>query len=195
MKKFVLACLALTTASGAMAQSYIGGTVGASHVNLDCPANVSCPGNDVGFKLYGGAAFSPMVSGEIGYIDFGSGKLDASANGATLRGSFASQALTISAVLRAPIAPRLLAVGRLGLASMNSEVKASGAISGLGTFSGSAGHRSTQPYIGFGLEYAFSNGFRGVAGLDLSRAEFSADTGETTTGAVRLLSFGGQFDF
>jgi hypothetical protein len=195
MKKFVLACLALTTVSGAMAQSYIGVSVGASHVNLDCPANVSCRGTDVGFKLYGGAAFTPMVSGEIAYIDFGSGKVNASANGDTLSGSFASQALTISAVLRAPIAPKLFAVGRLGLASMTSVVKASGSVSGLGTFSGDAGHRSTQPYMGLGLEYAFASGLRGVAGLDLSRAEFSADTGETTTGAVRLLSFGGQFDF
>jgi OOP family OmpA-OmpF porin len=184
MKKIILASLLAAASLGAHAQGYLGATVGSAHISLDCPANVACKDNSTSFKVYGGAEFTPIVSGEIGYIDFGSFKGDSDAQ--AYHRSAKAQALTISVAARAQIAPRFNAVGRLGLAVVTSTDD----VNYLGVASNSDA-QTTSPYVGFGLELAASKEFRGVVNLDLTRVE-DRDGGKHT---IRLLSVGGQFDF
>src|SRR5262245_34656900 len=89
MKKTTVAAIALLAAvpSVSMAQStmdsmtkamtgpdsgwLVGGTIGQSKINVDCPAGASCDDTDTAFRIFGGYNFNRNFGVELGYADLG----------------------------------------------------------------------------------------------------------------------------
>lgn len=187
MKHFVIGALALALAGPAAAENYIGATIGASNIDMDCGSPASCDKGDTGFKLYGGfdLARRASINGlalEVGYIDFGK----ATASFGPARATIEVSAVTFAAALRAQFTPALAGVARLGLGYV--EGKASGSVAGFSAGSESASE--LKLYGGLGLEYSLNKQFKLVGAADLTNYE----TGHNS-GSASLISIGAQYGF
>lgn len=82
MKKNMLAAAAaaaLLLASGnALAQVYLGGGLGPTSFDIECPGTSHCDTADSGYKLYGGYSFGNGLALEANYLDFGKANADVS---------------------------------------------------------------------------------------------------------------------
>lgn len=167
--------------SAAMAQGYVGIGAGASHLNGDCTGTTSCDTSGNSIKVYGGYGFGNGLSVELGYLDFG--KATATVGG--INGSIKTSGLLLGGAWRAAFSPDWGGSLRLGLANVKTEVNASG-----GGASGSASETTTQPYFGFGIDYALSKNAKVELGADFSRSEIQGSKGD-----VRAIGIGVRFDF
>ena len=183
MKKIALAAALLALTGAASAQlnnkAYIGGAFGPSEVSVECGFPYNCDSTDTGYKLYAGFKVHPQVAIEAGYIDFGKAQVNLSSANV---GSLATDGFVVNAAGRLPLTRELNAVGRLGLAFLETK--------GSGRFVANRTDSSTSAYLGLGLEYAFNKNIKGSAAADFSTGEFNG-----SEGSVRLLSIGVQYDF
>ena len=62
---------AMAFSAGALAQGYVGGSVGQSDFKVDCDPGFSCDTKDTGYKLFGGYGFTPYLAVEGAYVDLG----------------------------------------------------------------------------------------------------------------------------
>lgn len=191
MKHIFLGAAALILSTAVGAETYIGGAVGPSQIDIDCHA--SCDNGDVGFKLYGGMSLPnsvlPSLSLEVGYIDFGKAQDSAGAFGVGASHSIEVSALTFGGALRAKFAPALSGVGRLGLAYVDGRSTYSGTAWPFG-WSSSESSSEMKLYFGLGLEYALNKQWKLTGSADFTNYE----TGHTS-GSARLLSIGAQYGF
>jgi hypothetical protein len=192
MKRFVLGALAMALAMAAQADTYIGGAIGASKVDINCYA--SCDDGDMGFKIYGGIGTPisglPSLALEVGYIDFGKAVDSFGVGG--FAGSYHDievSAFTFDAALRAKFTPALSGVGRLGLAYVDGTSTVGGSIL---AFGGSASESASELklHFGVGLEYAISKQLKLTGSADFT----SYETGHTS-GDAHLFSLGLQYGF
>lgn len=189
MKHIILGAAALVLSAAASAENYIGATIGASHIDIDCGVSTHCDSGDTGFKIYGGiplqhsSAF-PSLSLEVAYIDFGAASTGILSP--VYNRKVEVSALTFGAALRGKFTPALSGVGRLGLGYVNA--KATGSA---GPFLvGSSSSSSLKLHAGLGLEFAFDKQFKLVGAADFT----GYDTGNET-GSANLLSIGLQYGF
>lgn len=187
MKHLALTALTLALVASAQAENYLGGTIGASQIDIDCGGLASCDNGDTGFKLYAGfdVARRASVNGlalEVGYIDFGK----ATASYGPARASVEVSAVTFAAALRGQFTPALAGVARLGLGYV--EGKASGSVAGFSA--GSESSSELKLYGGLGLEYSLNKQFKLVGAADFT----TYDTGHNS-GSASLISFGAQYGF
>ncbi len=195
MKKIVLASLLATAFGAASAQGYIGGSAGLTSFDVDCDGTTRCDTSDAGLKLYAGYKFNPAFALELGYLDFGKVQADGYLAGYVGGFYFSSptfmstqidvSGVTVSAALRGAFTPALNGVLRLGIASITTESSAK-----LLGSSGSASETNAAPYLGLGLEYAFTKNLKGTVSADFSRFEVDGETG-----SVRMVGIGAQYDF
>ena len=181
MKKIAVAGLLTAMMSAASAQVYVGGGVGQTHLNVECPSNVTCEATDTGGKLYIGYKLNPSLALEGTYINFG----EATARGPGGRVSLKTTAIGLGLAGRAPMSDRFSLVGRIGLA----QVKAQGTLDTVYSIGGED-YNSAQAYFGIAAEFALTQKLRAVASADFSQTEYDGDSG-----AVRLLSVGLQYEF
>ncbi len=135
-------------AAGPMAgQWYGGGNIGQSKFKDLCSGFAGpCTDTDTSFKIFGGYTFSPNVSGEIGYLDIGKGKI--STGGPTpITANLSGNALYIDAVGNYPLANNFSLLGRIGFA--NAKAKATAGLN-------SASDSVTKLHIGVGASYDIS---------------------------------------
>ncbi len=195
MKKYiafgVAASLWAALAGTAAADSYVGIGAGASRFNVDCSGLSRCDKTDVGVKFFGGYRYTPMIAGELAYIDFGKSKSTATQNGFQLEGVLKSHALVADVALRLPLVASVDGIARLGLARVRSSLdqRADGQVIA------SQARASVQPYLGLGLQYAVQKNVSVDVGLDMTRAKLSNDTGGSTTSVLRLLNAGVSYGF
>lgn len=182
MKQIVLGALALALSASAFAENYIGATIGASHIDIDCSFGTQCDDGDTGFKLYGGFDLSrqaalPGLALEVAYIDFGTARVTAPF--VTFQ-SIDVSALTFGVAIHPKFTPALSGVARLGVAYVDA--KSSGAFA--------SSSSNLKLYGGLGLEYSLNKQFKLVGGADFT----NYDTGRQT-GSAHLLSIGAQYGF
>jgi OOP family OmpA-OmpF porin len=186
MKQFGLGALALVLSAAAGAETYVGGVIGASNVDIDCNYASQCDSGDTGVKLYGGYVLPhsplPQLALEVGYISFGQARASTPVTARTVDVS----AFTFGAAMRLKFTPAFHGVGRLGMAYVDA--------TGEGTL-GPYLVRSTsdsrfQLYAGLGLEYAITKQVKLVGTADFT----SYDTG-AESGSARLIGIGAQFGF
>lgn len=180
MKKITTALLAATAlfaSSGAMAQAYVGGSLGWSDIDVDCGGFASCDTSDVGFKLFGGYKFTPYVAVEASYVDYG--KATASAGPVSVDLTGTSFGVGVAGFL--PFNNVLTGVGRLGLASNKAKLSGPG-------FSSS--DTNTKPYFGIALDFRVMPQLHIEGGLDFTTFEEDGDEAD-----VRLLSVGVRYEF
>jgi len=182
MKHIVLGAMALALSASALAENYIGATIGASHIDIDCSVGTQCDDGDTSFKLYGGVDVShqaalPGLALEVAYIDFGTARVTAPF--VTVQ-SIDVSAVTFGAAIHPKFTPALSGVARLGVAYVDA--KSSGLLA--------SSSSNLKLYAGLGLEYALNKQFKLVGGADF----INYDTGRQS-GAVHLLSVGVQYGF
>lgn len=187
MRKFLIGALVLAASTTVFAENYVGATIGASNIEIDCGSPASCDSGDTGFKLYAGfdVAHRASINGlslELGYIDFGK----ATATFGPARASVEVSAVTFAAALRGQFTPALAGVARLGLGYV--EGKASGSVAGFST--GSESSSELKLYGGLGLEYTLNKQFKLIGAADFT----TYDTGHNS-GSASLVSIGAQYGF
>ena len=185
MKKIVIALAAAAgslISTGVMAQAYVSGAVGQSHVNADCSGIASCDNNDTAYKVTGGYTFGNGLAAELGYISFGKAKASNPGISAELK----AEGVTLGVAYRAALSPKWGLTVRGGVVSMKTTI--SGSIASVG--SGSDSQTKAQAYVGIGASYAITSNLSVEAGADFSQAQF-----ETEKGDVRALTIGARYSF
>lgn len=188
MKKTILAMLLAGSVAGAMAQTYAGVSLGMGSFKIDCSGTLGCTKSDLGGKVYGGYMLAPMVSAELGYVDFGSALTRSSSGGAMVSASVEAVAVTAALALRAEVMPAWTGVARLGVASVRSTRK--NTVDATGVVYGEGSQMKTKPYLGLGLEYALTPQLKATLGADVTQA-----TVDDSKGQVRLYSLGAQYAY
>ncbi len=179
-KKMMLAAVMATTASGAMAQLYMGAGLGYAVVSDYCKDAVgSCEDSSLGLKLYGGFNLNPSVAVEVGYLDFGQAKDDLYGAHFDLEAS----AVIVNAAFRAPLSRELAGVARIGLAHVTVDEHFN--------WRSDRSKSTSQLYLGLGLEYALQKNLKATFSYDLTRGEDAGGGG----GNLHLFSAGLQYGF
>lgn len=180
-----LLCSAMSGAvcGGAMAEVYVGIGAGASYTPIDCTQPYTCHNTDLGSKLYGGFALSPALAIELGYINFGKATTDAHMYGLHAHNEIKAKAVTWALALRAPFSGDWGGVARLGAARVAAKETHTLLLP-------DRQRTTTNPYVGLGLEYAFSQQAKAALMLDTT----TGDTG-AVDGSIFLLSLGLQWGF
>ena len=190
MQKYIVAALLAGLAGTAAAERYVGIGAGASHFKVDCAGLDRCDKSDVGVKFFGGYRYTPMLSVEAGYIDFGKSKSTGTQDGFQLEGVLKSQALLVNAAVKAPLVAGVDGVARIGLARVHASLDQRAD----GNVISSTTRESWQPYVGLGLQYKVRQDVSVDLGVDMTRAKVDTATGSTTS-AVRLVNAGVTYGF
>lgn len=184
--KFGLLAAALCAATqGHAGDLYVGAALGPSKVNVvDC-SGINCETSDTGFKVFGGFRLAPELSVEALYVDFGQASAGNGLAGLTLK----STAYGAGIAYQLKLAPQWSAVGRLGIASVDTTLTGSLNVLGL-SGSGSRSNSTTQPYYGLAVNYAVNRELSVQAAWDASKGEIY-----DASGRLEMFSIGLAFDF
>lgn len=191
MQKYIVAAVMVSLAGSAGAESYVGVGAGASRFEVDCTGLSRCDKSDTGVKFFGGYRYTPMVAGEVAYIDFGKSKSTGTQDGFLLEGVLKSHALVANLALRLPVMGAVDGVARLGVARVRGSLdqRADGRILA------SDMRTSLQPYLGLGVQYKLQTNVSLDIGVDMTRVKLSNSAGGSTTSSVRLANAGITFGF
>jgi OmpA-OmpF porin, OOP family len=170
-----LAILSTTAVQGA--DFYAGANAGVTRWHTEDVPGFTTDRSDTGYKLFGGAQFSPNVAAEVGYVGLGKAKL----TGAGISGNIKGTGLFIDLVGILPMSGDLSLFGKLGVFNGKAKGTAPGvAISDSGT----------DIKFGFGMAYALSKTMAVRGEWERYRFDLSGDKGDTD-----LLSIGLTFKF
>ena len=164
-----------------MAQAYVSGGVGFSHINADCSGALSCDRSDTAAKITGGYELGNGFALEAGYITFGKVK----ASDAGILAQFKVQGFTLGGAYRLPLAKDIDMSLRLGLAHLKTKVSAQA-----GALFGSDSDNKTNAYAGFGFGYALDKNLKVETGFDFSRAGYQDEKAN-----VRAITVGARYAF
>lgn len=185
MKKIIMTAVAagaaLLASGGALAQGYVGGSIGQSHVDVDCFGTTSCDKSDVGFKLYGGYGFGNGLAIEGVYYNFGAAEL---ADG-PFRAEFKGTGFGVGLAATAQFSSLVSGTARLGVASNKAKISATN-----GFLSASDDETNTAPYFGLAVGFNVARGLTIEGGIDFTRFEYDGEKADT-----RLISVGVKYQF
>jgi OOP family OmpA-OmpF porin len=165
------------------AAGYVGGNIGAGHIEVDCDDTDSCKNSTTSYKLIGGYELTNNLYGELGYIDFGKAK--ATLLGDSARSTVRAGGVMLGLAYQVPFGEKWFGNVRLGAINMETKLRVSGP---LGTISDS--ETNVKAYLGLGFGYSFNPNLKIVGDADFSRAEYDEDEA-----SVRSLSVGVRYDF
>ncbi|HEX5684115.1 MAG TPA: outer membrane beta-barrel protein [Ideonella sp.] len=177
-----MGCL-LSTAGHAA--GYVGGNIGAGHIEVDCDGTDSCKNSTTSYKLVGGYELTSNLYGELGYIDFGKAKATTTVLGQSVRTTARASGLMLGLAYQVPFGENWFGNVRLGAINMETKLRASAP--GL---SASDSETNVKAYVGLGFGYSFNPNLKFVGDADFSRAEYDDDEA-----SVRSLSLGVRYDF
>lgn len=166
MKKALpLLTLAALFASGsALAQVYVGGSLGITQQSPNCSGWSSCDKSDTGLKGYVGYKLSKEWALELAYTDFGSVGL----RSGPASGSYSVSALSAGGAFFLPLAPKLTGIARFGLAAVDGDYSAP---------IGGGSESSIEPYIGVGAAYALTPQLSLTGSFDYMSADYPRGSG------------------
>lgn len=190
----IVAGLALTAASAASAQGYVGAGVGQGRIDIDCEGATTCDKTDTGYKVYGGYGFGGGLAAEAVYFKWGKAKATGSVTvvgeggPTTINGEATVKADGIGAGVAYffPLAPDWIPVVRAGIVRNTAKT----AVSALGV-SDSETFRTTTGYFGAGIGYKFTPNLVATGELDFSRVKYT----QTDKANVRLWTLGLRYAF
>jgi OOP family OmpA-OmpF porin len=151
MKKIIVASLLLASCALAMAEPYVGGSIGYARNNSDCPSGFSCSLNSTGLKAFVGYSFSPMFALEASYFDLG--KLSAESGPASV--NMKSSGYGLRGLVSVPFNTNLSGFAAVGINSVKSKATAR-----FGNLSADVDGTSTKPSLALGLDYAVTPAFK-----------------------------------
>jgi hypothetical protein len=186
MKKIVLTALLASATAGAFAQTYMGAGVGFARTKVNCSGTTSCTQSDKGVKLYAGYSYTPMIAGEVGYVDFGNASTQQFSQGFLVTTDVGASAMTAALALRMDLMPSLTGVARIGAARVRTNVTEAAA----GVRYANEVQTKTKPYGGLALEYSFAKQAKAVLSADFTQSVFDG-----TKGKLQLIGLGVQYAF
>jgi OOP family OmpA-OmpF porin len=181
IRKHALVAAALLGGALVSAQAadfFAGASVGRSHYHVDDFPGVSIDRNDTGYKVFGGASFTPNFGLEAGYANLG--KVKASAGGMT--GSLRGTGFYVDAVGEFPVGGNFSLFGKIG--AFRGEAKAEVPTVGSDKDTG------TDVKFGFGGAYALNKNLSVRAEWERYRFNVFDDKGDTD-----LFSVGVSYKF
>ena len=173
MKKTLLALGAMLACSTALAQGYVGGSIGLTQQSANCSGWSSCDKTDTGLKIYGGYKLTKEWAVEAAYADFGS----ASLRSGPVSGSYSATALSGGAAFSLPLAPKLTGIARFGLALVDGDYSV--------PFNGSS-ESSIEPYVGLGAAYSLTPQLSLTGSFDYMNADYPRGSGSATLFGIGL---------
>lgn len=187
-----------------MENTYGGFAFGRSQYGAYCEGNpADCQNADnLGWKFFSGYRMSPLVSGEIGYLNFEratyAARLPAPAVATTTQ-ALRAEGFVFNLAFRHELSTNWHAVGRVGLAQMKS-IGTNYDVSGNASPAGST-KMYTSPYLGVALDWDVSDFTARLLPYPFSRftVEIAFDTTRVELGgykhSARMLTFGGGLEF
>lgn len=152
--KWAFVILASAATTTAMAQGYVGASVGQSDFKVDCSGLTSCDTKDTGYKVFGGYMFMPNFGVELGWADLGkatgSGTFDINGVNVNGTGDLKSRGVFVAAIGVFPFGDASV-FGKLGVANLKTKLS----VSALGV-SDSDSTTSTGVFFGLGAGYEFT---------------------------------------
>ncbi|WP_374562038.1 outer membrane beta-barrel protein [Ideonella sp.] len=188
MKKIALALAAVAgclLSTAGHAAGYVGGNVGAGHIEADCSGTESCKNSTTSYKLVGGYELTNNLYAELGYIDFGKARATVNVLGQSVKTTARASGLMLGLAYQVPFGENWFGNVRLGAVNMDAKISASA-----GGVSSSDSDTNVKAYFGLGVGYAFNKNWKIVGDADFSRAEYQDDDA-----SVRSLSVGVRYDF
>lgn len=175
MKKALplLALAALFASGSALAQGYVGGSLGLTQQDPNCAGWSSCDKSDTGLKVYGGYKLTKEWALEVAYTDFGSVGL----RSGPASGSYSVSALSAGGAFFLPLAPKFTGIGRFGLASVDADYSA--------PFSGSS-ESSIEPYFGLAVAYTLTPKLSATGSFDYMNADYPNGSGNAILFGIGL---------
>ena len=175
MKKALslLTLAALFASTSALAQVYVGGTLGLTQQGPNCSGWSSCDKSDTGLKLYGGYKLSKEWALEAAYTDFGSVSL----RSGPVSGSYSATALSAGGAFFLPLVPKLTGIARFGLALVDGDYSA--------PFNGSS-ESSIEPYVGLGVAYSLNPQLSVTGSFDYMNADYPRGSGSASLFGIGL---------
>jgi OmpA-OmpF porin, OOP family len=173
MKKTLLALCAFLACGSALAQVYVGGSLGITQQGADCAGWSNCDKSDTGLKIYGGYKLTKEWALEAAYTDFGSVSL----RSGPFTGSYSATALSAGGAFFLPLAPKLTGIGRFGLASVDGDYSAP---------AGGGSESGIEPYFGLGVAYGLTPKLSVTGSFDYMNADYPRGSGGATLFAVGL---------
>jgi OOP family OmpA-OmpF porin len=154
--------------------------------------SISDANHDSSYKLFGGLKFDKYYALEAGYFNLGEfGFTATTVPAGRLQGATKIEGINLDAVLIVPLNDKLSALGRAGFtyAHTKDNFTSSGAAPVPGNLS--PGKYSTNPKLGIGLQYAFTQNL----GLRAEAERYRVDDAIGNKGDVDLLSVGLVYHF
>jgi len=169
----------LMLSASASAQVYVGASVGEARWNADCSGATNCKTSDTAYSVFGGYKFTPQWAAEVSYFDLGA----ITANFGGISTKMKGTGVDVAAVYTAELTKEWSLFAKLGVADVKGEV--SGYYHG---FSASQSKNSTQPVVGFGVNYLVTPtvGIR----ADIESRKVEVGSGNSSSGNVTNISIG-----
>lgn len=143
----------LVVGASASAQVYVAGTVGQAKWNADCKqSGVSCDQTGNSYKVIGGYNIDKNFAFETSYFSLGKMKATASSGGITGFAEAKGTGFEFAGVVKHDFNETFAGFARIGVARVSVDTTAS--VPSMLTMS--ADTHSTQPVVGFGLNYKVS---------------------------------------
>lgn len=152
MKKILIGALLLAASSTALAQAYVGGSVGRSQAAIDCADPLlACNNSSTGFKVQAGYQFTPRFAAEMVYIDLG--KIDTSFSSG-ISANIKGTGVGLQVLGSLPFTQAWSGFARFGVnrTSAESDTRA-------GAIMNNRTDRTTNASVGVGVDYALQNNF------------------------------------
>jgi OOP family OmpA-OmpF porin len=182
-----LAALALASlaSTGAMAQAYVSGSVGAGHIDVDCSGATQCDNNGSAARVALGWNLGFGLSAEVGYLNFGKATASGSVGGFPVGTEYKTGGLMVGGAFSMPIAPFLSLNARLGVANLKTTLTATS-----GSVSADDSTTKSASYAGLGLGFHVAPNVRIEAAVDSSQANYQGDKA-----SVRAVTVGVRASF
>ena len=164
----------LVFSAGACAQAtsnaYISISGGPSRINADCTGTTACDNSSTAGKILFGYRVVPNLAIEASYAYLGKITATVPFDGDTIDASIKGRSIGIGIAGLVPFgaAKEWTGIARVGIASTRTTVN----VSGSGA-TGSDSDTKTQPYVGLGLNYAFTPMFEVGVAWDNTKIDYS----------------------
>ncbi|MFZ6689071.1 outer membrane beta-barrel protein [Undibacterium sp. SXout11W] len=170
----VTAIAAMLFSANAMAQAYVGGTVGQARWETSCSQASFCDTYDTSFSVFGGYNINANWGAEVSYTSLGTIHASSYTAYGPSSASIKAKGFDVSGVYRHQIAEKIEAFAKAGVAFTKAEND--GYVYGIPR-NGSL--NSTKPVFGFGVTYAITPRMTVRAEISSRKVEMTPSTSTT----------------
>lgn len=185
LRPIVVAAAAVVCTPAALAQVYVGGSVGTTEANLDCSGTLGCNNDGNGGKVFAGYSFGNGLALEAVYQNFGKATSTQDNAGTPVVVELGSTGVGVGLAIGGAASDDWSFIVRVGMVRNKVGSRIAGATAGP-----SDGLQSTQPYSGVSIGYRVTR----KASIDLA---FDGSRVKISTGSynVRAVGLGATLSF